>query len=186
MSAIFLPLQIASMGAKAVRAAYSAQRAIANKRIGRLEGAGLGTGKQGKFPTLRGMTDEQARAALAEVSRWNRDTRHTVRGERRFMKQEIEGFKRMGYDWIDESNFYQFTQYMDELREKYGNKAFDSGDAVDVFNNAQKIGIDSDTLRNNFEYFAEHNDALERMRPARSAWGSSMEGLKDKIRKLER
>lgn len=185
-SNIFLPIQIAGMGAKAIRAAYTQQRAMANKRIARLEKAGLGTGVQGAFPTLRGMTDEQARAALADVSRWNRDVRHTVRGERAFIRSEIESFKNMGYDFINDSNFYQFTEYMDDLREKYGSKAFDSGDAVDVFNNAQKIGIDPEVLKSNFDYFVEHQDALERMRPARSSWGASFEGMKDKIRKLER
>lgn len=186
-SKIFLPLQIKDMTDKAVREAYTQQRAMANKRIARLEKANLGTGKQSSFPTLRGMTDEQARAALAEVSRWNRDPRHTVRGERRFVDKEIDILKnRYGYDWIDESNFYQFTDFMDDMREKYGAKAFDSGDAADVFNNAQKIGISNDELKEHFEYYLEHNDTLERMRPARSEWGASFEGMKDKIRKIER
>lgn len=183
---IYLPAQIRDMTPQAVRAAYTQQRAMANKRIARLENAGLGTGTQGAFPTLRGMTDREARAALADVSRWNRDIRHTVRGERSFIKREIESFKNMGYDFIDQSNFYAFTEYMDDLRDKYGSKAFDSGDAVDVFNNAQKIGIDPEVLKNNFEYFVEHQEPLERMRPARSAWGASFEGMKDKIRKIEK
>lgn len=185
-SKIYLPAQIRNMLPKAVRAAYTQQRAMANKRIARLEKVGLGTGKQKPFPTLRGMSDEEARAALADVSRWNRDIRHTVRGERSFIQREIESFKNMGYDFINESNFYAFTDYMDDLRDKYGSKAFDSGDAVDVFNNAQKIGIDPDVLKENFAYFVEHQDALERMRPARSKWGASFEGMKDKIRKIEK
>ena len=40
--------------------------------------------------------------------------------------------------------------------------------------------------KKDFDYFVEHQDALERMRPTRSSWGASFEGMKYKIRQLER
>lgn len=183
---IFLPIQISGMAKSAVSAAYSKLRGIANKRLGRLEKAGLGTSGSYRFPKVRELSENQLRQGLADVSRYLRDPRHTVRGEREFISREIESLKNQGYDFIDESNFYEFTDYMDDLREQYGSKAFDSGDAADVFSNGQKIGIDPDVLKDNFEYFAEHLNEMERMRPARSAWGASFEGVKQKIGKLSK
>lgn len=186
MPALFFPFQIAKMTASEVSKAYSGLRSIANKRLSRLESQGLGTSGSYRFPKVRGLSENQMRQQLAEVSRWVRDPRHTVRGEKSYISTELESLHNMGYDFIDESNFYQFTEYMDDLRDQYGAKAFDSGDAADVFNNAQKIGIDPEVVKENFEYFVSNLDALERMRPARSAWGASFEGVKQKIGKLSR
>lgn len=185
MPEIFFPFQIAKMTAEQVKSAYSKLRGTANKRLSRLESAGLGTYGNYRFPKIRNLSENQLRQELAEVSRYVRDPRHTVRGERDFITREIESLRNQGYDFIDESNFYEFTEYMEDLREQYGNKAFDSGDAADVFSNGQKIGIDPKVLKDNFEYFAEHLSEMERMKPARSAWGTSFEGVKQKIGKLK-
>jgi biotin operon repressor len=186
MADIFFPFQIAKMALSEVKKAYSSQRSIANKRLGRLEKAGLGTSGAFRFPRVRDLTEAQLRQGLAETSLYLRDKRHTVSGERAFMAHEIQMLRDQGYDFIDESNFYEFTEYMDDLRQQYGNKAFDSGDAADVFSQGQKIGIDPQVLKDNFEYFAENLDKLDRMRPARSEWGASFEGVKQKIGKLSK
>lgn len=183
---IFFPFQIVNMSKEQVEQAYSALRGVANKRLGRLEQQNLGTFGSYRFPKVKDLTENQLRRELAEVSRYVRDPRHTVRGEKQYMKREIQNLRDQGYDWINESNFYQFTDFMDDMREQYGAKAFDSGDAADVFSNAQKIGIDPETVKENFEYFAEHLAEMERMKPARSAWGASFEGVKQKIGKLSR
>ena len=186
MAEIYFPFQISEMSKEAVSKAYSKLRGIANKRLSRLESAGLGTKGSYRFPKVRDLTENQLRSGLAEASRYLRDPRHTVKGERSFIKTEIESLHNLGYDFIDESNFYEFTEYMDDLREQYGNKAFDSGDAADVFSNGQKIGIDPEVLKDNFEYFAQHLDEMERMKPARSEWGASFRGIKQKIGKLSK
>lgn len=186
MASIYFPFEINKMSASAVKSAYSNLRSIANKRLSRLESAGLGTFGSYRFPKVRELNEDQLRRELAEASRYVRDPWHTVRGARSYMNREIKSLHKQGYDWIDESNFREFTEYMDDLRDQYGSKAFDSGDAADVFSNGQKIGIDTDTLKENFEYFAEHLGELKRMRPARSAWGSSFEGVKQKIGKLSK
>ena len=186
MSALYFPFQIAKMGAVEVSKAYSAMRKTANARLARLEDQGLGTYGSFRFPKVRNLTEDQLRQQLAEVSRYMRDPRHTVRGERSYIRNELESLYNMGYDFINESNFDEFTEYMDDLREQYGAKAFDSGDAADVFSNTQKIGIDPEIVKKNYEFFVENQDALSRMKPARSEWGASFEGVKQKIAKLSK
>lgn len=185
MAQMFFPFQIAQMGAKAVQAAYAKMRKAANQRLTRMEKAGLGTQGSFRFPKVRDLSEQEMRTQLAEASRYMRDPRHTIPGERRFMRDELEKLHDMGYDYINESNFYDFTAYMEELREEYGNKAFDSGDAADVFNNSQKIGIDPKIVKENFDYFAEHLSELERMKPARSASGATLPAIKRKIKRLQ-
>lgn len=184
MKQIFFPFEISKMAISEVKKAYSELRSVANKRLSRLESQGLGSYGSYRFPKVRDLTENQIRSELAETSRYLRDPRHTVRGEKAYMKREIESLHDQGYDFIDESNFYEFTDYMDDLRDQYGAKAFDSGDAADVFNNSQKIGIDPELVKENFEYFAEHLSELERMKPARSASGATMPAVRRKIRRL--
>lgn len=180
---IFTPLDIKGMADSAVREAYAALRGVAQKRVGRMAAQGLGRDLP-TFPTTRGLSNEEARQQLAEVSRWIRDPRHTVKGYKRQRAYNLDRFHEKGYDWINESNYEDFIKYMEELREEYGSKVFDSGDAVDVYNNAQRIGIPTDTIKKNFNYFAQHLEDLDRMRPVRSEKGATMGAIRDKIRKL--
>lgn len=185
MAELYFPFQIRDMGVKAVQHAYAKMRKAANQRLTRMERAGLGTYGSWRFPKVRDLNEKQMREALAEASRYMRDPRHTVPGERKFMQEELRKLREdYGYDWINESNFYAFVDFMDDLREQYGNKAFDSGDAADVFNNSQKIGIDPKVVKENFDYFAEHLSELKRMKPARGDKGATLPEIKRKIRRL--
>lgn len=185
MAELYFPFQIRDMGKGAVQHAYAKMRKAANQRLTRMEKAGLGTYGSYRFPKVRDLSEKEMREALAEASRYMRDPRHTVPGERKFMRDELQKLREeYGYDWINESNFYDFVNFMDDLREQYGNKAFDSGDAADVFNNSQKIGIDPKVVKENFDYFAEHLSELNRMKPARSDKGATLPEIKRKIRRL--
>ena len=182
---IFTPLDIKGMADSAVREAYASLRGVAQKRVGRMAAQGLGRNLP-SFPTTRGLTNEEARQQLAEISRWIRDPRHTVKGYKRQRAYNLERFHEKDYNWVNENNYEDFIQYMEELREEYGSKTFDSGDAADVYNNAQRIGIPTETIKKNYDYFASHLEQLDDMKPVRSERGATMRAIKDKIRKLSK
>lgn len=186
MNKIYFPFQIAEMSSQEIQSAYVKLRKAANQRLTRMERAGLGTMGGWRFPKVKDLDTAQMAKELAEASKYMRDPRHTIPGERKFIREELESLHDMGYDWINESNFYDFVDFMEDLREQYGAKAFDSGDAADVFNNSQRIGIDPAIVKENFDYFAEHLSELERMKPARTAGGATLAGLKKKIGRLSR
>lgn len=185
MSKLYFPFQIRDMQPSEIRSAYVKLRKAANQRLTRMEKAGLGTMGSYRFPKVKDLSENQMAKELAEASRYMRDPRHTIPGERRFINDELQKLHDDGYEWINKDNFYKFTEFMEDLREKYGNKAFDSGDAVDVFNNSQRIGIDPDLVKEKFDFFAENLSALARMKPVRSANGASMQQLERKIRRLK-
>lgn len=200
---IFKPTDISGMTSADIKAAYQHLRKLANKRIVNLEKRGIYVTKQNpftptgttrlntsagssyRFPAASQMMDADIETALKDVSMWLRNPSHTVRGEKKRRQYMITAFRKRGYTFVDDSNFYDFVQYMEDLREQYGSKAFDSGDAADVYSNAQRIGIDSDTLKSNFDYFADHLEQLSRMRPVRSEKGATFEALEKKIKRLE-
>ena len=181
---IFTPIDTAKMPANEVKEAFQHLKSVANKRIGRMQAQGLGRPMQ-KFGSMRGMSEEQMRQGLAEVSRWIREPSHTVRGYKSRRSEMLDAFHEKGYDFVNEENYEDFIDYMEELREEYGSKVFDSSAAADVFGQTQRIGIDPDTVKKNFDYFADHLDELDRMKPVRSEKGATMPAIRRKIKRLE-
>ena len=115
MAQMFFPFQIREMSAKAVKSAYVKMRKAANQRLTRMERAGLGTMGSYRFPKVKDLSEDQMRKELAEASRYMRDPRHTIPGERRFMQSELQKLREeYGYDWINESNFYDFVNFMED------------------------------------------------------------------------
>lgn len=182
---IYLPTDIDAMPGQAVKEAFQHLKGVANKRIGRMQARGLGAPDLKKFGSMRGMSEERMRYELAEVSRWLRDERHTVRGYIKRRAEQLDAFHEKGYDFVNEKNYEDFVAYMEELREQYGSKVFDSGAAADVYNQGQRIGVPTETLKKNFDYFAEHLDQLDDMKPVRSSKGATMPAMRQKIKRLE-
>ena len=183
--AVLTPLKIASMGMSEAKKAYSSLRSIANKRLARLEGAGLGTYGSFRFAKISELSTGDLYANLADVSRFVNDSRTTVRGQRKYISNMIDNFNQMGYSYIDESNVYDFIDYMDDLRSKYTDKLFDSGDAVDIYNEAQRLNIPSETLKKHFEYFEENLETMEDIAPVKKRGGKQVT-FTDIKRKIER
>lgn len=184
---IYTPKMIEAMSAnpKRIREAYAELRKVAQKRFKRLQAQKLTTNKSFKFPMTKTLSDADAAYYLAEVSRYLKDSQTTVKGAKRARDYDLQLFHEKGLTFINEDNYMDFVQYMDELRHQYDAKIFDSGDAADVFNEAQRIGIDTNTIKKDFDYFAEHLEDLERLKPVRSEKGATFSAIKQKIKRLQ-
>ncbi len=201
---IYKPKDIDAMSASEVKSAYQQMRKAANKRITNIEKRGVGVVKPSKkggitggirytsgeggyrFPASSTMTEEQLRVGLADISAWMRDPSHTVRGEKRQREFTISQFHEKGYDFINDENFYDVLEFMDHQREIWSDSVFDSSAALDIYEVSERIGIDPNILAEDYDYFKKHIDAIENLQPARSEWGASKAGIRDKIRKLEK
>ena len=71
-----------------------------------------------------------------------------------------------GYSDLVSTNedIYNMIDYMDYLREQYGEKLFDSGDALDVLQEGQRLNIPPEKLRENYDLFASNIDKMEKLR----------------------
>lgn len=159
---IYLPHQIDAMSEGAIRKAYSALRKIANKRLANLEKNNLGGFGSFRYGKLEQIHPEDVAQELAEVSRFLRDPRHTVRGAKAYRKNVIDVLHdKPGFEDITEENFREWTAYMDYLREKYGNKLFDSGDATDVFIEAERLNLPKSIIENHYTMFKNNIDVVQ-------------------------
>ena len=165
---LFSVKQIRKMAEADVRKAYSTLRSVANKRIQRLNKAGLGTNPT-LFPTIQQIRDTDKvsmDAMLADVSNFLRSPRTTVSGEKSFLADFQERMTKMGYGDIvgTRSDMYQLIDYLDYMREHYSDKVYSSGDALDVFQQAQRLNMPVEMIKENYAAFATHIDDMEKMR----------------------
>lgn len=160
----YFPYQIERMSNREIRKAYSDLRKTANKRLANLEKNNLGGYGAFRFAKLEQIHADDVGQELAELSRFMRDPRHTVRGARSHRDNVLETLhEKPGFEDINESNFRAWTEYMDHLREKYGNKLFDSGDATDVFMEAERLDLPANIIKNHYNLFKNNLEEIRRI-----------------------
>ena len=190
---VFTPYRLSRMSDSAIRKEYSKLRSIANKRLSRLESQGLGmTARTGyKFPTIKDIESSSKStiaSELADVSRWLRDTRSSVTGE----KEYLTGFKEMmidkGYGDLASTpeQIYKTIQFLEDIRERYENDLIPSGDALDALQQAQRLKIPYEKLLENIDIFVQHLDELENVQPTKGGRKFSSQRLNALIRKWEK
>ena len=187
---LYSPYQISNMSESAIRKAYSELRSIANKRLARLENQGLGmTARTGyKFPTIRNI-EESSKATiaseLADVSKFLRDPRTTVSGEKQFLNNFREMMTEKGYsDLVDTpDDIYRTLQFMEEIRDTNNNRLLPSGDVLDVLQHAERLKIPTEKLKDNIDLFVQHLDDLEDVQPTKGGRTFSSQRLNALIRK---
>lgn len=109
---------------RAIRAEYTRQRDIAQKRIKRglargetLESMGV---TQYPLPKLRDIknTPDLARA-ISGVTRWTSSKRSTVKGRKEIATKTVQSMQKLGYTEVTEDNVDQFNRFMEQMRRRY-------------------------------------------------------------------
>lgn len=187
MAKLFSPSMIAKMSQSEINKEYSRLRSIANKRIQRLSAQGLGRSTS-KFATIQQINESSkwnVASQLAEVSKFLSSERTTVRGEKKFIADFQETMIDKGYGDLVESveDIYNMIDFMEMMRERYSDKVFDSGDALDVLQETQRLNIPKDKVVKYFDEFATHLSDLENVKPSKGGVEFSQRRINNLIKK---
>lgn len=193
---VYTPLRMESMTDAQIRAEYSRLRSVGNKRLQRLEAAGLGMKAQTgyRFPTIaqiQSSSKSTVASELANVSRWLSDYRSTITGEKQFIQEFQEMMAGKGYGSLVESpeEVYQVVSMLDELREQYSNDllryraGLTDKDIFDAMEQAQRLRIPLETLKENIELFVANMDELEKVQPTKGGRKFSSQRVNALVRK---
>ena len=163
MRKLYSPWQIHKLSDSAINKAYSELRSIANKRLQRQQAQNIGIrARTGfRFPTIADInasSKDTVAGALADVSAFLRSDRTTIKGEKKAISEFRERISSMGYSDLvkDLDSTYETMKYLDQLREEYSDQLYDSGDVLEVLQQAQKLNIDKELLERNINKFYEH------------------------------
>lgn len=178
------------MSESAIRKEYSRLRSVANKRLNRLSNQGIGMKARSgfKFPTIKEIEQKyygDVGAALADVSKWLADPRSSVTGEKKFLKDFKDMMEQKGYgDLVSTPDkIYKTFTFLDEIRGTASNKLLPSGDALDAFQQTERLKIPMEKLLDNIDDFVSHLDELEQIEPSKGGKTFSKRRLNALIKK---
>ena len=193
---IYTPYKMESMTEAQIRAEYSKLRSVANKRLQRLDSAGIGMRALSgyRFPTIaqiESSSKDTVASELANVSRWLGDYRSTLTGERQFISEFQEMMRSKKYGSLVETpeDVYKVIGLLDDLREKYKNDLlrYRSGltdkDIFDALQQAQRLNMPIEALKQNIELFVANMDALEKVQPTKGGRTFSSSRVNALVRK---
>ena len=196
---VYTPYNMGSMTEKQIRAEYSRLRSVANKRLQRLEKAGIGkralSGYQ--FPTIaqiESSSKSTVSSELASVSRWLSDYRSTITGEKQFLSEFREMMQDKGYGDLVKTpeDIYKVVDLLDDLRERHKNDLLryrsdlTDQDIFEAMQQAQRLRIPIDALKKNIELFVANMDALEKVQPTKGGRTFGSNRINALIRKWEK
>lgn len=180
----YTPAGIDSLSPHEIRAEYIRLRAIAQKRIKRLEAAGF-RAPVVNMPFVKGLTPGQLANALADVAIFIRSAGSTVSGRREQIasreKTLREHYPEIDWDSIDMADFYA---YMEAYNAKYSNVIYPSDGAVTLYAVAKGRGMTTASLKKDMAYWHANMEQLENYNPPNARQASSatirkrIEGLK--------
>lgn len=189
-SKLYTPYQIEKMSDAAINKAYSQLRSVANKRLQRMEAQNIGRrAREGfRFPTIKDIEQSSKwsmESQLADVSRFLRSDRTTVTGEKKFLNEFQQQMQEKGYGDLVETvdDIYHTIDFMEQMREQYSDKVFDSGDALDAYQHAQALGIPKEKIKDNIEIFISHVDEFTNIQPNRNGKPIGQKRLNNLIKK---
>lgn len=193
---LYTPIKMESMTEAQIRAEYSKLRSVANKRLQRLDSAGIGMRALSgyRFPTINQIessSKDTVASELANVSRWLGDYRSTLTGEGQFISEFQEMMRGKDYGSLVETpeDVYKVIGLLDDLREKYKNDLlrYRSGltdkDIFDALQQAQRLNMPVEALKQNIELFVANMDALEKVQPTKGGRTFSSSRVNALVRK---
>lgn len=149
---------------KELKAEYSRLRRIANKRlkaIGRYNAESeIYNRYKGRFVKISDMDERQIPYKLTEVADFLSRRLSSVTEIKRFEKETIQSLHEDGYTFINKSNIHSFFKFMDATRTAARNSRYDSDRVVALFEMSERLGVDPDTLSQDFEYYMENFETL--------------------------
>lgn len=149
---------------------YIRLRGIAVKSGQRLVEAGYKPGDAFSFPTLTelkaGDVEVDPRVLskqLARLAEYISKPTRTVSGKRRQVAKSIEALHDAGYDFVNESNFAEFGEFMDSVRDSYTKRMISSDEVVMLFELAEKSSIPIDEIEHRLDDYIENLHKAERI-----------------------
>lgn len=190
---LFSPYQLSRMSEAEIRKEYSRLRSVANKRLARLQAQNIGkTARTGyRFPTIA-QVESSSKATiaseLADVSKFLKDERTTVTGEKKFLSDFQKMMTDKGYGDIVETpeEIYNTIEFLEQLREMHKDRILPSGDALDALQEAERLNIPREKLLNNIEIFVDHLDDLRGVLPTKGGRTFSSSRINSLINKWTR
>lgn len=170
------------MTQKQMKAEYKRMKDIVNKRLNRLRKT-YPRAEWAKKPNFAGLGKnpkaKDVYKALADVASAYYNPLASIKGRQASIKHNIEEMHDHGFDFVNVQNYDDWVEFMEEVRARGLIEAFYSEEhGVDIFQTANKGGVDPKELLKDFEYYMENFNRLEDILENKEVEGMSSEEIK--------
>lgn len=171
------PTNVSSFSEKEKRAAYGKLRAIANKRLEKLERYGYqdnesyktitGMFKSSRVPKLKDLGRRDLDQALTEVSYFLRGLSN-IQKIHAYENKQIATLRAHGITGVNRSNLKKFGEFMEAVRQRSTARSRDSMRAVAIFEAAERLHMNPNVLLRNMEDYNTELEVWKKVKPFKS------------------
>lgn len=121
--------------------------------------------KMSILPPLHKLDDSEIYSALSDVAYVLRSQYSTISGQRRIMEEQIETFHSHTFEFVNESNYWDFLEFLDRVKAKIESMHYDSGRAIDLYERFTGAGVSSDELLSDFDNYMQNYRKIMELDP---------------------
>lgn len=164
----YIPSELAKLPIKEVRAEYSRLRSIERKRMERMLGTEFEKSAEFKknymaYDPVKELNNVSILYQLAKLSREVSEPYNTLKAQKELREQKLNTLHEHGYDFVNEGNFFEFGEFMNDYRARKLDQIYDSDSVAEVFRDAEKLNVDISKVKADFEFWLENKKALEKI-----------------------
>lgn len=152
-----------------VRKEYTKLRDIAQKRLKRFSGTMWERTKTykkyaNKFKKLSDIKSESELASrLSELSNFIESSYSTISSQAQIMEKSLAKLHEDEYFFVNEENYIDFGEFMEEYRDQMLDEQYDSDQAAETFNELERHRVDPRSVKENFEYWLANKETLKKL-----------------------
>lgn len=151
------------------RREYQRLRRVAEKRLNRMGASEFSDTdvyrrNVGKFRPLSQLkSNRELGGLLYEVRAFLDARRSSVSGQRGIIRDTLQTLHEHGYTFVNKSNLKAFGEFMEAARAAAGGTLFASDRVAEMYDAAERKGIDPVELMKNFDFWRAHVETLNAM-----------------------
>lgn len=107
------------------------------------------------------MTNIELSSLLSRLNKFTQSKSSTIKGYNESRQQTIDSFHEQGYTFVNKKNLDDFLQFLDDYKSSHDAELYGSDDAIKYFEQADRLGISSDDLKENMDLFSEYFREIE-------------------------
>lgn len=136
---------------------YNRLRRLANARLSALQRryptSSIAREYKAGFPAAGKEESRRIYNRLYQVAKFMQLKLASVTGMREYRRKSIETLHERGYDFVNESNFDRFTDFMEEVKTHEAYSDYPSEEVVELFREAEEKNADPEKIAEAFEKY---------------------------------
>lgn len=109
------------------------------------------------------MSKLELSSVLSKLNKFTQSDSSTIKGYKESRKQTIDTFNENGYEWVNDDNLDDLLEFMDDFKEGADSQQYGSDDAMIMYEQADRLGISSDDLKDNMDLFINNLDDIKNL-----------------------